>query len=46
MKVERDTLRVVVPPLLALAFIAILVHPADAPPQAPAAVEAALVTGR
>lgn len=36
MKVERDTVRVVVPPILALGLVALLVHPTDTLPQAPA----------
>lgn len=32
MKVSRDTVRIVVPPLLALGLIAVLTHPADASP--------------
>lgn len=39
MKVDRDTVRVVVPPVLALGLVVLLVHPTDtlAPASSPAA---------
>jgi hypothetical protein len=39
MRIDRDTVRVVVPPVLALGLVALLVHPVDAlaPAQAPVA---------
>jgi hypothetical protein len=32
MRIDRDTVRIVVPPLLALGLVAALTHPADAMP--------------
>ena len=32
MRITRDTVRIVVPPLLALGLVAALTHPADAAP--------------
>ena len=38
MRITRDTVRIVVPPLLALGLVAALAHPADAVP-VPASVQ-------
>ncbi len=38
MRITRDTVRIVVPPLLALGLVAALAHPADAAP-VPASVQ-------
>jgi hypothetical protein len=38
MKVERDTVRVVVPPILALGLVVLLVHPTDTLQQVPGPV--------
>jgi hypothetical protein len=35
MRLTRDTVRIVVPPLLALGLVAALAHPADAAPVPP-----------
>lgn len=44
MRVSRDTVRIVVPPLLALGLIAVVTHPADATPTpAPQTVSVATV---
>lgn len=44
MNVSRETVRIVVPPLLALGLIAVVTHPADAAPTpAPQSVSVASV---
>lgn len=46
MKVSRDTVRIVVPPLLALALVAVVTHPADAIPTPTHPQVAVAQTGR
>lgn len=43
MRISRDTVRIVVPPLLALGLVAAITHPVDAVPTAPQSVSVATV---
>ncbi|MGD9954909.1 MAG: hypothetical protein AB7O74_02710 [Candidatus Nanopelagicales bacterium] len=46
MKITRDTVRLVVPPLLALGLVAVVTHPADAVPASSPQPVAAVSVGR